>query len=218
MAKQASLAAVEFNKIKPKTVNQSKFVKAVYDSDIVLLDGCAGTGKTYLTLNLACEALLSNKVEQILITRTIVPCGDIGFLPGKVEEKAGPYFAPHLYYLEKLLGKNFKQLIGQNKILLTPLEVLRGSNYDNTFMIADEIQNFDIQQIKMFLTRMGNGSKIVCLGDQTQSDIGSPASYRFCLNNLGKIKGCSVIAFDESDILRSGIVADVLKVFRQNGY
>jgi phosphate starvation-inducible PhoH-like protein len=215
VAKQA--VQVEFNKVNPATKNQAAFVKAVKDNDIIFCEGVSGTGKTYLTLSLACEYLLSNKVEKILISHTIVPCGDIGFLPGSASDKSEPYFYQHLNYLEKILGKSYKRFITEGKIILKPLEVLRGYNFDNTIMIADEIQNFDAGQIKMFLTRLGKNSKAICLGDASQKDINT-SGLIFCLNNLSQINKCTIINFEYDDILRSGIIGDVIRIFNKHGY
>lgn len=214
MAKQT---AVEFNRIKPKTKNQCSLVKAIDNNDIIFCEGISGTGKTYLALNIACDYLLSGKVDRVLISRTIVPCGDLGYLPGSATEKAAPYFSVHLYYLEKLLGKNYKQYIGQNKIIFKPVELMRGDNFENTFIVADEVQNFDIGQIKVLLTRLGQGSKCVCCGDLSQRDVNSGA-FRFVLNYLNNIDRISMVYFDESDILRNDIIGKIIKVFNNNGY
>lgn len=217
MAKTDKVAPIEFNKVKPKTKNQHDFMKAIEDNVLTICNGPAGTGKSLCTISSACDHLLSGKVEKILISRTIIPCGEIGFLPGKAEEKAEPYFYPVFMYLEQILGKNYRKYMGENKILLKPLEVLRGSNFNNTFMILEESQNVDLLQLKMFLTRIGQNSKCVLIGDQVQSDIGSAASgFRFCLNYLHQIEQCAVINLTVDDILRSGIVKDIIKVFNEH--
>ena len=208
---------VVLNKVKPKTVNQNKFVQAIHENDVVICDGPAGSGKSLLSIALGCEWLLSGKIEQILIARTLIGCGDIGSLPGNEFEKAEPYFFAHLSYLEKILGKQYRNYIGQNKIILRPLEMLRGTTFDKTLMILDESQNADGKQIKMFLTRMGEYSKAVVIGDITQSDT-SPEGFRFCINYLDGIENCSIIKLTYEDILRNSKIGHIIQTFNKNGY
>lgn len=224
MAKPASkqgtkppASGVELNKIKPKTINQSTFVKAIHDNDVIVCNGPAGTGKTLLSIALGCEWLLEGRIESILISRTLIGCGDVGTFPGNEFEKAEPYFYAHLAYFEKILGKGYKNYFNQNKLILKPLEMLRGMTFDKTLMILDESQNADGKQIKMFLSRMGHYSKAIIVGDLTQSDT-SPAGFRFCTQYLKGLENCAVVELDYNDILRNTRIGHILSVFDTNGY
>lgn len=209
--------AVQFEKIKPKTVNQSKFVKAVETNDVVICDGPAGTGKTLLGIALGCQWLLEGRMEHLLIARTLVGCGDVGTFPGTEFEKAEPYFYAHLAYFKKILGPNYKNLIATEKIILKPLEMLRGMTFDKSLMILDESQNADAKQIKMFLSRMGHYSKAIIAGDLTQSDT-TPAGFRFCTNYLGELENCEFVKFGYEDILRNTKIGHILAEFDRHGY
>lgn len=219
MAGKKQNPAVQFEPIKPKTVNQAAFVKAVNDNDVVICDGPAGTGKSLLSVALGCEWLLSGKIQSILISRTLIGCGDVGTFPGDEFEKAEPYFFAHLAYLERILGKSsYRNYIHNDTIVLKPLEMLRGTTFDNCLMILDEAQNADGKQIKMFLSRMGRYSKAIIIGDITQSDLSSAAGFRFCTEFLKNIANCSVVKFDYCDILRNTRIGHVLEVFDKHGY
>lgn len=216
MAKPSAPAPVLL-KIKPKTINQANFIKAIYNNDVVICDGPAGTGKSLLSIALACEWLLEGKMESILISRTLIGCGDVGTFPGTEFEKAEPYFYAHLAYFQKILGKQYKNHFQNEKIILKPLEMLRGHTYDKTIMILDESQNADGKQIKMFLSRMGHYSKAIIIGDLTQSDI-SPSGFRFCTHGLDGLDNCKVIKFDYTDIMRNTKIGHILEMFDKNGY
>lgn len=215
--KKVNPDGVQFEKIKPKTKNQAELVKAIEENDVIICDGPAGTGKTLLSIGLGCEWLLSGKIETILISRTLIGCGDVGTFPGDEFEKSEPYFYAHLSYLQKILGSNYKRYLNEGKIVVKPLEMLRGHTYDKSLMILDEAQNTDGKQIKMFLTRMGHYSKAIIAGDVTQSDI-NPAGFRFCLNFLKDLEHCAVVNLDYSDILRNTRIAHVIRKFDENGY
>lgn len=217
MGKQSPNNGVEFNPVKPKTKNQASFVKTIHEKDVIICNGPAGTGKTLVAMGVACQYLFDNKIERILISRTVIPAGDIGFLPGNENEKVEPYLLGQTEYLFKILGKNYKQYIGQGKIVLRPLEVLRGTTFDNCVMILDEAQNASSSQIKLFLTRLGQNSKAIILGDVSQRDI-NENGFRFCLNYLDNINCCGIINFTYEDILRNSKIGEVLKVFDQNGF
>lgn len=208
---------VEFNKVRPKTKNQSAFMDAIKNNYITICEGPAGTGKTLCALSLACEYLLNGQVEKILISRNIIACGDLGALPGDEGEKSAPYFIPYFDYLEKILGRDsYKKRLNKD-IFLRPLELLRGHTYHRTIMILDEAQNSEGRQIKLFMSRMGENSKCIILGDERQSDTNA-GGFRFCLNYLDNIEGLAISRLDYTDIMRSPILAPILRVFDNNGY
>lgn len=208
---------IVLNKVKPKTINQNTFIQAINNNDVIICDGPAGTGKTYLTIGIACEYLLAGKIEQILITRTIIGAGyDLGAFKGDVDEKISPYFTAQLVYLEKILGPSYKQYLNK-KIFLRPLELLRGHTYDNAMIIAEEAQNMDGKQLKLFITRLGQYSKAIITGDLSQSDI-NPAGFRFCLNYLNGLDKLAIINFGFEDILRNERIKHIIEVFDRNGY
>ena len=217
MAKTIALQDVEFNQVKAKTKNQFLLVKTILEKDVTIVNGPAGTGKTLVSLGLACKHLIEGKIDKILISRTVVPAGDIGFLPGNENEKVEPYLMGQLDYLFKILGKNYKRYIGENKIILRPLEVLRGTTFDNAFIILDEAQNISSSQIKLFLTRLGQNSKAIILGDLTQRDT-NESGFRFCINFLNNIECCGIVNLTYEDILRNTKIGEVLRVFDKNGF
>lgn len=216
--KEEEQEGVHLEKIKPKTVNQSKFVKALESNDVIICNGPAGTGKTLLGIATACQWLIEGRIEHILISRTLIGCGDVGTFPGTEFEKAEPYFYAHLAYFKKILGPHFKRYISEEKIILKPLEMLRGMTFDKTFMILDEAQNADGKQIKMFLSRMGHYSTALISGDVTQSDIRSPDGFRFCTNYLDGLEYCQVVHLGYEDILRNTKIGHILEAFDKGGY
>lgn len=213
---KASQPAVEFNKVKPKTRNQSLFIKSIEENNLTICHGPSGTGKTLCAIGYACEALLAGRIDKILVSRTIVACGDLGALPGDESEKSAPYFIPYFEYLERILGRQYRSFL-HKQILLRPLELLRGHTYDRTALILDEAQNADAKQIKLFISRMGTDAKVILIGDESQSDA-SATGFRFCINFLENISGVAIVKFDYGDILRNRELAPILAVFDKNGY
>lgn len=206
---------IEFNEVKPKTVNQNILIKSILNNTITICDGPAGSGKTLCSIGIACKLLIQGKIDKILVCRTIVSCGEIGFLPGNESEKIEPYLMGHLEYFQRILGKNYKKYLAEEKIILKPLETLRGTTFDKTVMILDEAQNADAGQIKLFLTRIGQDSKAIVLGDLTQTDTNA-AGFRFCTNYLHDIKGCQIVTLTDEDILRNSIIAEIIRIFNKN--
>lgn len=202
-----------------KTDNQKEFVRSVAENHVTICHGLAGTGKTYCSLALACEYLTNKKVNNILIAKTITTCGkSIGALPGFVNDKILTYYVYIIDYLNRFLGETTaRNMIADKVIQLTPIEVLRGYSLDNTFIILDEAQNCDPKQMKMFMSRIGKGSKMVISGDSKQSDILSNG-LQFCVDKLSGISGLGIIKFGVEDIQRHPIIGDVMKVFDNFGY
>ena len=160
-------------RLKPKTENQEDYIRCISEDDITFCSGPAGSGKTAVAVGLACEYFLDNRVEKIIITRPVVESGrGLGFLPGSLTEKIAPYLVPVVEEIKLYLGKEtWNSARSTNSIEMCPLEYMRGRNFHNTFMILDEAQNATYEQIKMFLTRIGMGSKAVINGDISQTDL-----------------------------------------------
>jgi phosphate starvation-inducible PhoH-like protein len=203
------------NEIKPveaKTENQKNYIIKIAENDIVFCCGPAGSGKSFIAAGIAAEHLHRGKIENIIITRPLVCAGkDIGSLPGELMEKIDPYLIP--------MQENFKFFLGQayyghyyreKKISYQPLEVMRGATYHNTYMILDEAQNCTFEQIKMFITRMGQGSKVLINGDIKQSDIRNKSGLEECIKRLDGVNGVGISKLDQSDIQRNGIIGKVL--------
>lgn len=199
---------------KPKTSNQEDYVRAIVESDVVFCSGPAGTGKTAVAVGLACEHLLQNKVDKIVITRPVVEAGKgLGYLPGTYLAKIQPYLVPVLEEIKLYLPPPlYTDKHAENQVELCPLEYMRGRNFHNSFIILDEAQNATLDQIKMFITRLGRGSTAVINGDIQQTDL--PTSQRgglkHCMDKLDGLRGVSICALDETDIVRHGIIAKIL--------
>ena len=201
-------------KLKAKTDNQELYIDSMQDSDVTFCSGPAGSGKTSVSVGLACEYLMEEKVKRIIITRPVVESGrGLGHLPGTLVEKINPYLVPILeemnMYLTKARVENFRE---EGIIELCPLEYMRGRNFHDCFMILDEAQNATFEQIKMFVTRIGRNSKAVINGDLKQSDLGHQSGGLLtCMDELYDIDGVSVCELDYCDIIRSDIVAKILR-------
>ena len=200
--------------LKPKTVNQADYIRAMADSDVTLCVGPAGTGKTAVAVGLACEYILDKKVKKIVITRPVVEAGKgLGFLPGTFAEKIHPYLVPVLEEMNLyLLPDKVNSLRSMNLIEICPLEYMRGRNFHNSFMILDEAQNCTREQIKMFMTRIGWDSKAVINGDIDQSDLpmGLRGGLAECLDKLEGVEGVGVCKLTSDDIIRNDVIARIL--------
>ena len=200
--------------LKAKTKNQEEYIRAIKDNDVTLCTGPAGTGKTAVSVGLACDYLLDGMVEKIVVTRPVIESGrGLGFLPGTFEEKIHPYLIPVLEEMEYRLNTNRVQAYrDEGKIEVCPLEYMRGRNFHNCFMILDEAQNATFEQIKMFITRIGRQSKAVINGDLKQSDLGHQSGGLLtCMDELYDVDGVSVCELDYCDIIRSDIVGKILR-------
>ncbi|MFD1705445.1 PhoH family protein [Siminovitchia sediminis] len=206
--------------IRVKTLGQRHYVEAVRRHDLVFGIGPAGTGKTYLAVVMAVAALKSGNVNKIILTRPAVEAGEsLGFLPGDLKEKVDPYLRPLYDALHDVLGAEHTQrLIERETIEIAPLAYMRGRTLDDAFVILDEAQNTTHAQMKMFLTRLGFGSKMVITGDSTQVDL--PPGVKSGLGTaeviLQGVKDIAFIHFEESDVVRHPLVAKVIKAYAQN--
>ena len=200
--------------LKPKTDNQTDYIRAMVDSDVTLCAGPAGTGKTAVAVGLACEYILEKKVDKIIITRPVVESGrGLGFLPGTFAEKIHPYLVPVLEEMNLYLRPDkVNSLRSMNLIEICPLEYMRGRNFHNSFMILDEAQNCTYEQIKMFLTRIGRNSKAVINGDIDQSDLpyNARGGLECCLDKLGDVEGLGICELTSADIVRNDVIARIL--------
>ena len=199
--------------LKAKTDNQSKYIEDMENSSVTFCSGPAGSGKTSVSVGLACQYLLAGKIEKIIITRPVVESGrGLGHLPGTMLEKINPYLVPILEEMGMYLTeKEIKDYMDKNIIELCPLEYMRGRNFHRCFMILDEAQNATFDQIKMFITRLGRHSKAVINGDLMQSDLGSAGGGLIaCMDRLEVIEDVAICELDYSDIVRSDVVTRIL--------
>jgi phosphate starvation-inducible PhoH-like protein len=206
--------------ISPKTINQKQYVDAIFNNDIVIAVGPAGTGKTYLSMACAISLFQRKMFDRIILTRPALEAGEkLGFLPGDISEKINPYLRPLYDALYEMLDfEKALNLIEKNTIEVAPLGFMRGRTLNNSFIILDEAQNTTNEQMKMMLTRIGSGSKIVVNGDITQTDL--PADKKSGLitakNILNKIDGIKVINFTRIDVLRHKLVQNIIKAYETN--
>lgn len=203
--------------VRPKTATQKAYVEAIAKNDLVVAIGPAGTGKTYLSVACALAALKGGQVSKIVLTRPVVEAGEkLGFLPGDFYDKVNPYLKPLYDAFYAMLGPDrFRLYRDEETIEIVPLAYMRGRTLENAFIILDEAQNATPEQIKMFLTRTGNGSKVVVNGDVTQIDL---ATKRLSgLINLPLIlkgvPGIHFVHFTETDVVRHKLVKDILRAY-----
>jgi len=201
----------------PRSENQKKYVRALKDSDIIISTGPAGTGKTFLAVAVALTLLLEKKIERIILSRPAVEAGErLGFLPGDMREKVDPYLRPLYDSLYDLLDfERIQKKIEIGDIEIAPLAFMRGRTLKNCFAILDEAQNATDTQIKMFLTRIGENSKIVINGDPSQVDLPNKnlSGLKKSKKILGHLNEISVIDFDHKDVVRHPLVAKIVKAY-----
>jgi len=205
--------------IKPRGGNQQSYVKSIPNNDIVFGIGPAGTGKTYLAVACAVEALESEKVSRIILARPAVEAGErLGFLPGDMSDKINPYLRPLYDALYEMLGvERVERLIEKNVIEIAPLAFMRGRTLSEAFVILDEAQNTTPEQIKMFLTRIGYGSTVVVTGDITQIDLPghTESGLKVVMNILNDIPRISFTQFGSSDVVRHPIVQKIVSAYEK---
>jgi phosphate starvation-inducible PhoH-like protein len=209
--------------ITPKTLSQRDYVAALREGDMTFAVGPAGTGKTYLAVAVALSLLLAKRVKRIILTRPAVEAGErLGFLPGDLAQKINPYLRPLYDALHDMLDfERVAEMLETGVIEVAPLAFMRGRTLNDSFIILDEAQNTTPEQMKMFLTRMGFGSKTAITGDATQIDLpengkAAPRSgLVHALSVLGDVEGIRVLRFDESDVIRHPLVGRVVKAYDQ---
>jgi len=207
--------------IRIKTLGQRQYVMAIKKNDLVFGIGPAGTGKTYLAVVMAVNALKNGQVNKIILTRPAVEAGEsLGFLPGDLKEKVDPYLRPLYDALHDVLGAEHTQrLIERGTIEIAPLAYMRGRTLDDAFVILDEAQNTTHAQMKMFLTRLGFGSKMVITGDQTQIDLpkGAKSGLVVAEEILQNVNGISFIFLEQSDVVRHPLVGKIIGAYEKKG-
>lgn len=206
--------------IKSKTVGQKKYVEAIKKSIVTIAVGPAGTGKTYLAVALAASAYKAKQIDKIILTRPAVEAGEkLGFLPGDLQEKVNPYLRPLYDGLQEMFGlESYQKLIERGAIEVAPLAYMRGRTLSNAFIILDEAQNTTREQMKMFLTRLGENSRMVVTGDLTQTDLpeGKKSGLREAVGILKNIEGISVTALTEKDVVRHPLVQAIVKAYERS--
>lgn len=203
--------------IRVKNVGQSNYVNSVKKNDIVFGVGPAGTGKTFLAVAMAVAALRTGEVKRIILTRPAVEAGEnLGFLPGDLKEKVDPYLRPLYDSLYTILGvEHTGRLMERETIEIAPLAYMRGRTLDDAFVILDEAQNTTMQQMKMFLTRLGFDSKMIINGDVTQIDLpkGTRSGLIHASHTLNNVSGIGHVNFDTADVIRNPLVSEVIKAY-----
>ena len=205
--------------IKAKTVGQKNYIEAIRKNSIVFGIGPAGTGKTYLSVVMAVAALKNHEVSRIILTRPAVEAGEkLGFLPGDLQTKIDPYLRPLYDALFDTMGpEGYEKQVERGVIEVAPLAYMRGRTLDNSFVILDEAQNTTSEQMKMFLTRLGNGSKMIVNGDITQIDLpdGKKSGLIEATGILTDINGIEIIRFTQRDIVRNRLVTEIVKAYEK---
>ncbi len=207
------------NNIKPRTENQKLYIEALKKHDMVFGAGPAGTGKTYLAVAVAVAELVAGRVKKIILTRPAVEAGEhLGFLPGDLKEKVDPYLRPLYDALHDMLPvDNVEKLMETNVIEIAPLAYMRGRTLSNAFIILDEAQNTTATQMKMFVTRLGEGSKMAINGDPGQIDLPSKVTSGLVqsLEILKNIDDIAIVTFTEDDVVRHPLVAKIIRAYNK---
>ncbi|MGE7942869.1 MULTISPECIES: PhoH family protein [Lysinibacillus] len=205
--------------IRAKTIGQREYIQAIRHKDVVFGIGPAGTGKTYLAVVMATQALKNGHVKRIILTRPAVEAGEsLGFLPGDLKEKVDPYLRPLYDALNDIYGtEQTQRLIERGTIEIAPLAYMRGRTLDDAFVILDEAQNTTHQQMKMFLTRLGFGSKMVITGDKTQIDLpkNTESGLIVAERTLKYVKSIDFQILEQGDVVRHPIVAKIIKAYEE---
>ena len=205
--------------ITPRSLTQKLYLEAIREHDIVMGIGPAGTGKTYLAMAMATEALLKGQVERIVMARPAVEAGEkLGFLPGDLAEKVNPYLRPLYDALHDMMDfDKAARLMGKGVIEVAPLAFMRGRTLNSSFVILDEAQNTTSEQMKMFLTRLGYDSQAVITGDVTQVDLpnGTTSGLVQARRILQSVKGIAIVDFKDTDVVRHRLVRDIIRAYEK---
>ena len=203
--------------IKPKTIGQEKYIKAIRDNLIIFANGPAGTGKTFLAMAMAITAFQNKEVERIILTRPAIEAGEkLGFLPGDLQSKVDPYMRPVYDALYSIMGAEQYQANAEKGLIeVAPLAYMRGRTLDNAFIILDEAQNTTPAQMKMFLTRIGFGSKVVITGDSTQKDLpsGTISGLDVAVKVVKDLEGINICTLTSKDVVRHPLVQKIVKAY-----
>ncbi|MBN2794163.1 MAG: PhoH family protein [Clostridia bacterium] len=207
--------------VTPKTLGQKKYLELIENKDLVFGLGPAGTGKTYLAVAMAIRAFKNKQVKKIIITRPAIEAGEnLGYLPGNLQMKVEPYLRPVYDAMTQMLGQDaFEHYRERGFIEIAPLAYMRGRTLDNAFIVLDEAQNTTIQQMKMFLTRFGYGSKVIINGDVTQVDLKSAdqSGLQHATSILGELDEIGIMNFTEQDVVRHGLVKKIISCYEESG-
>jgi phosphate starvation-inducible PhoH-like protein len=203
------------NRLKPRTENQRQYIRNILDNTITFCQGLPGSGKTHIAVGTALEHLLDSKVKKIIITRPVVEAGEkIGYLPGDANSKLFPYLLPIEDEINYFISPSYNAYLKlNNKIEIVPLGYMRGRNFHNCFIVADECQNASYEQLKMLITRIGNNSKMVLTGDVEQSDLSvhMRGGFLHMMNTLSNIDGIGISRLAAVDIVRNPIIAKIIE-------
>ncbi len=206
--------------LRPRTAHQEEYLQAIRENDMVFAIGPAGTGKTYLAVAAAVHLLKTGRVRRVVLARPAVEAGEkLGFLPGDLREKVNPYLRPLFDALNDMMDyQTVRRFIESDVVEVCPLAFMRGRTLNNAAIILDEAQNTTKGQMKMFLTRMGQGSKLVVTGDVTQIDLPEPSESGLidAARRLNRTKGVSFVAFDRSDVVRHELVQRVIDAYGED--
>lgn len=204
---------------KPKNRKQAILLKAIQENDIVFAVGAAGAGKSHIAVSYGLQCLFEEKVSKLVLVRPAIEAGEnLGYLPGELLEKMEPYLQPAFNVIAKYLGPmGTRQLMGEGRLEISPLAFMRGITFENSFVILDEAQNTSDEQMKMFLTRLGENSKMVICGDHTQSDLRDKGSMGLIhgIRLLINVPGIEVVVFKEKDTVRHPLVQIILSKYKE---
>lgn len=207
--------------IRPKTAGQRRYVEAIRKNTVTFGLGPAGTGKTFLAVAMAVEALRSKQADRIILTRPAVEAGErLGFLPGDLQSKIDPYLRPLYDALFEMLGpENYARQLERGAIEIAPLAYMRGRTLDDSYIILDEAQNTTVEQMKMFLTRLGHNSRMVVTGDPSQTDLpdGKKSGLSVAERILSGIDGIAIHRFSERDVVRHRLVQNIIRAYEKYG-
>ena len=203
--------------IKAKTINQKIYIDSIDKNTITIARGPAGTGKTYLAAAMAVRALKEKKISRIILSRPVIEAGEnLGYLPGDLKEKVDPHFRPLYDSLQDFIGlSKFEQFVRQGIIEITPLAYMRGRTFNESFVILDEAQNTTLAQMRMILTRLGYGAKMVITGDQTQVDLPNPSDSSLLIlpEILEKVESVKFVDLNSEDVVRHDVVRRIINAF-----